>query len=84
MESLRSRLKKCQPYFIKRDLIPKMFFKIDDNYTENLIFEYTFLNHLSDLSISVRMGYSRQTIGYKLNNIIKKNHAIIEEFLANN
>lgn len=83
MREIRTRLKKCQPYFIEKDLLPRLYFKEDKKDTEYWIFKYIFINHLSELCISIRLDFSRQTINYKLNKILERNHAIIEEFLAN-
>lgn len=83
MKEIRTKLKQTQPYFIERDLLPKLYFKEDDNDTEYWIFKYSFIRHLSDLSIGIRLGYSRQHILRLTYKIIKNNHALITEFLNN-
>lgn len=81
MENLRSRLKDCQPYFIEKDLLPKLYFKEDENNTEYWIFRYSFITRLNTLAIGVRLGYTRQHILTKLKQIIKANKSLIENFL---
>jgi len=83
MREIKSKLKQCQPYFIERDLLPKLYFKEDDKKTEFWIFKYYFITQLSELCISIRLDFSRPTINYKLQKILNRNHALIEEFLAN-
>lgn len=83
MKEIRTKLKKCQPYFIERDLLPKLYFREDENNTEYWIFKYYFITQLTQLSISIRLDYSKQNINYLLHRILKRNHALIEEFLDN-
>lgn len=59
MNEIRLKLKKCQPYFIEHDLLPKIYFKEDKNNTEYWIFFYSFIRRLSDEAIGARLGYSR-------------------------
>lgn len=83
MRDLRSKLRKCNPYLIERDLLPKLYFKEDVNNTEEWIFKYSFLRKLSDEAIAIRLGfYSRQGINKKLNMILDSNSYLIEEFVA--
>lgn len=81
MKKLRSELKKCQPYYIERELLPLMYFKEDTEETEYWIFYYAFIRRLSDLSIRVRLGYTRQHILRLTNKIIEKNHDAIFNFV---
>lgn len=83
MKKIKTKLKHSQPYFIERDLLPKLYFKEDEKDTEYWIFKYYFIRDLSELSIGIRLDYTRETINYKLKNILKRNHALIEEFLNN-
>lgn len=88
---IRNKLKRCQPYFIKKDLLPNLFFKeeesnILDEYgnkkeTEYWIFFYAFVRRLSDVSIGVRLGYTQQWINKKITKIILNNYYLIEQFL---
>ena len=81
MKDLRARLKKCQPYYIERDLLPTLYFREDEKDIEFWIFKYAFIRRLTDVSISIRLGYTRQNIHYKLKSILKANKSLIEEFL---
>ena len=81
MKKLKNRLKKCQPYFIEKDLLPKLYFKEEMGDKEYWIFKYSFIRRLSDVSIGVRLGYTSQNIHYLTKNILKANESIIEEFL---
>lgn len=82
MESLRSRLKKCQPYFIDKDLLPQMYFKQDENDREYWLFKYSFILGLSDTAIGVRLGnYDRYQIYRWTIKILNRNKSIVEEFL---
>lgn len=83
MKDLRAKLKKCQPYFIERDLLPNLYFKEDENDTEYWIFKYAFIRRLTDVSISIRLGYTKQNIHYKIKGILQANQALIEEFFNN-
>lgn len=78
---IRNKLKKCQPYFIERDLLPRLYFKEDAEEKEYWTFKYAFIRRLSDVSIGVRLGYTKQNIHYILKKILQANYAIIEEFL---
>lgn len=83
---VRNKLKKCQPYFIDKELIPKLYFseEIDNNgqNIEQWIFFYAFVRKLSDTAIGIRLGYTRQTINIRTKKIINRNLFIIEDFLA--
>lgn len=82
IKDLRSRLKKCQPYHIEHDLLPKLYFKEDENNTEKWIFKYAFIYRHTDETISIRLNYySRQAINRKMQNILESNRTLIEEFL---
>lgn len=81
MKDLRTRLKKCQPYFVERDLLPKLYFREDKDNIEFWIFKYAFITRLTDVSIGIRLGYTKQNIHYKLKSILQANQALIEEFL---
>ena len=83
MKDLRAKLKKCQPYFIERDLLPKLYFKEDENNTEFWIFKYAFIRRLTDVSIGIRLGCTKQNIHYKIKGILQSNQSLIEEFLCN-
>lgn len=83
MKEIRIKLKKCQPYFIERDLLSKLYFKEDEKDTEYWIFKYSFINKLSDKSIGIRLDYDETTIYRKALKIIKNNHALIKFFLEN-
>ena len=78
---IKNKLKKCQPYFIEKDLLPNMYFKEDMEEKEYWAFKYAFIRKLSDVSIGVRLGYTSQNIYYILKNIIKANKEVIEQFL---
>ena len=91
---IRNKLKKCQPYFIERDLLPKLYFKqepceeILDSYgdkkdIEYWIFKYIFIFHAYEQNIAIRLNYSQQNISHRLHRIIERNKTIIEEFLVN-
>ena len=91
-KEIRNKLKKCQPYLIQRDLLPKLFFKEEDNdlldeygnkkETEYWIFFYAFIRKLTDLAIGVRLGYTPQNINKRTIKIIKNNYSLIETFLS--
>lgn len=83
MRELRNRLKQEQSYLIEKDLIPKLYFKEDKENTEYWVFFYAFVRKLTDLSISVRLGYSQQAISKKVHKILKNNKTLIETFLDN-
>ena len=83
MNETKSKLKKCQPYFIERDLLPNLYFKEDENDTEYWIFKYAFIRRLTDVSISIRLVYTKQNIHYKIKGTLQANQALIEEFLNN-
>lgn len=78
---IKSKLKKCQPYFIEKDLLPQLYFKEDIEEKEYWIFVYAFIRRLSDVSIGIRLGYTNQNIHYIIKNIISSNYSIIEKFL---
>ena len=83
-KSIRAKLKKCQPYFIEKDLIDKLNFKDDENNTEYWIFKYVFITGLSDLAIAVRLNFaSKNTVYLKTLKIIERNFSIINNFLEN-
>ena len=84
---IRSKLKKCQPYFIEKDgLIDRLYLSEEINTEgqniEKWIFFYAFVRKLSDTAIGIRMGYTRQTIYLRTKKIIERNLYIIEEFLT--
>lgn len=91
---IKNRLKQCQPYHIETRLLPILYFKLDEceglldsqgnkRETEYWIFKYIFILHANELNIAIRLNYSQQTISYKLQQILERNKAIIEEFLVN-
>lgn len=79
--NLRKELKRVQPYYIETCLLPKMYFNEDEHDTEYWIFVYAFLRGLSDQSIGVRLGYSRQHILKWTKKIIERNHDLIFDFI---
>ena len=84
---VRSKLKKCQPYFIEKEgLIDKLYLSDETNSEgqniEYWIFFYAFIRKLSDTAIGIRMGYTRQTIFLRTKKIIDRNLFIIEDFLT--
>ena len=81
MTNLRSKLKKCEPYFIQHELLPKLYFKEDKEETEYWIFFYYFIRKLNYRAIGRRLGFDHSTIAYKLNKILMTNNTIIEEFI---
>ena len=81
MNEIRIKLKKCQPYFVEHELLPKMYFKEDENNTEYWIFFYSFIRHLSDEAIGIRLGYSRQHILVLTKKILRNNLTMVLEFL---
>lgn len=81
MKILRNNLKECEPYFIQYELLQNLYFKEDKKQTEYWIFFYYFVRQLNYRAIGVRLGYDHSTIAYKMNNILKKNRTIIEEFI---
>lgn len=83
MNEIRKQLKNCQPYFIEHELLPKIYFKEDNNKTEYWIFFYSFIRRLSDEAIGIRLGYDSSTIYRKTFKIIKNNLRIITDFLDN-
>ena len=91
---IKNRLKKCQPYHIEKDLLPKLYLKKDEceslvdcygnkRETEYWIFKYIFILHTNELNIAIRLNYSQQTISYKLQKILERNKTLIENFLVN-
>lgn len=82
MTNLKTELKGIQPYFIEKELLPKLYFKEDNNNTEYWIFFYTYIRGLSGLAIGIRLGYSKQHIYKKLDKIINRNRTLITQFIA--
>ena len=81
MNEIKNKLKKCQSYFIEKDLMPKLYLK-DDNDIEYWIFFYSFVRKLSDKAIGIRLGYyTSQAINKRCTKIINNNKAIITDFL---
>ena len=80
---IKNKLKKCQPYLIERDLLPNLYFKEDVEEKEYWSFKYAFVRRLSDVSIGVRLGYTKQNIHYIIKNIIQANYSIIMDFILN-
>ena len=78
---IKSKLKKCQPYFIEKDLLPKLYFKEDIEEKEYWAFKYAFIRRLSDVSIGIRLGYTKQNIHYIIKNILQTNYSIIINFI---
>ena len=81
--TLRKRLKECEPYFIEHELLPRLYLKEDIKETEYWVFFYHFIRKLNYRAIGVRLSYDHSTIAYKINNILKTNNTIIEEFILN-
>ena len=85
MVTTRTRLKKCQPYFIEKELIDKLYLSDEVNAEgqkiEYWIFFFAFIRRLSDTAIGIRLGYTRQGIFLRTNKIIEKNLYLIEKFL---
>lgn len=90
-KDIRTRLKKCQPYFIEKELIPNLYYKEEecdlvDEYgrkreIERWIIFYSFIRKLSDEAIGIRLGFGGNTIYKKTLKIIERNLTIIENFL---
>ena len=90
-KDIRARLKKCQPYFIEKELLPNLYFKeeesdlIDENGNkrdvEYWIVKYAFMKKLSDEAIGVRLGFEGITIYKRTLKLIERNLAVIENFL---
>lgn len=90
-KDVRARLKKCQPYFIEKELLPNLYFKEEDcdlldNYgnkrdVEYWIIKYVFIRNLSDEAVGIRLGYDRQQIYRRTLKIIERNLNFIENFL---
>lgn len=78
---IKSKLKKCQPYFIEKDLLPKLYFKEDIEEKEYWTFKYAFIRRLTDVSIGVRLGYTKQNVHYIIKNILQANYSIIKDFI---
>lgn len=78
---IRNKLKKCQPYFIEKDLLPQLYFREDIEEKEYWVFKYAFIRRLSDVSIGVRLGYTKQNIHYIIKKILQANYSIIENFI---
>lgn len=89
---LKRALAKCQPYFIEKELLPRMYFReemnerITDCYgnkkdVEYWIFYYTFIRRLTQTCIGVRLDFSQQNIHKRLMSILKANSFLIENFL---
>lgn len=91
-KDIRARLKKCQPYFIEKELLPNLYFKEEecdllDDYgnkrdVEYWIVKYAFMRKLSDEAIGMRLGFESLAIYRRTLKLIERNLAIIEEFLA--
>lgn len=80
--NIRRSLRECEPYFIEYNLLPRLYLKEDEEKTEYWIFFYYFIRRLSYQAIGVRLGYTYNTVYYKLINILKTNKTIIEEFIT--
>lgn len=80
-KTIKNKLKKCQPYFVEKDLFPKLYFNEERLEQERWIFKYSFIRKLSDVSIGIRLGYTSQNIHYITKCILYANKNIIEEFL---
>lgn len=92
LTKIRNKLKKCQPYFIEKDLLPKLYFKEEKNNdilneygeqkdTEYWIFYYSFIRKLTDKSIGIRLNYTAQNVHRRCLIIIKNNLFLINNFL---
>jgi hypothetical protein len=81
MQNLRTELKRCQPYFIEKELLPKLYFKEDEKNTEYWVFKYSFITRISDEAIGVRLGYTRQHIYCITKNILQANKCLVTNFL---
>lgn len=90
-KDIRTRLKKCQPYFIEKELIDNLYYKEEDcelidcngnkRELERWIIFYSFIRKLSDDAIGIRFGFEGNTIYKKTLKIIERNLNIIEQFL---
>lgn len=83
MNDIKYKLKRCQPFFIEKELIPNLYFKESEKDLQYWIFFYSFVRRLSDEAISIRVEtYSRVSINKKLTYIIETNKSLIEDFLS--
>jgi hypothetical protein len=82
LKDLKNKLKKCQPYFIEKELLPCLYFSEEQYDKEYWTFVYAFLRRLSDTAISIRLGYTSANIHYIIKNILKTNKYIIETFIT--
>lgn len=82
MRELKNRLKKCQPYYIEKELLPNLFFCEEREEQEKWIFIYSFIRRLTDTSIGIRLGYTSSNIHYITKNILEANEDLINEFLS--
>ena len=83
MNNLKYKLKRCQPYFIEKELIPNLYFKEDEKELQYWIFFYSFIRKLSDEAISIRLGtYGRNSVNKKLLYIIHTNEYLITDFIS--
>lgn len=81
MRELKNRLKKCQPYYIDKDLLPNLYFREDREEIEKWVFVYSFIRKLPDVSIGIRLGYTSQNIYHIKLDILKANKDLINNFL---
>lgn len=79
--NIRNKLKKCEPYHIQYDLLPKLYLKEDKEEIEYWVFFYHFVRQLNYRAIGARLGFDHSTIAYKMNKILQTNNTIIEEFI---
>ena len=82
IKTIKIKLKKCQPYFIEKDVLPTLYFNEEKLEQEKWVFTYSFIRKLSDVSIGVRLGYTSQNIHYITKCIILLNKNIIENFIS--
>lgn len=90
---IKNKLKRCQPYFIEKELMPKLYLKKDksdlmlDDFghqreIEYWIFKYIFIFHASEKNIAIRLNYSQQSVSIKLRKILERNKYLINNFLV--
>lgn len=90
-KDIRTKLKKCQPYFIEKELLPNLYFKEEDcdlvdeygrkREVERWIMFYSLIRKLSDKAIGIRLGFEGNTIYKRTLKIIERNLNVIEDFL---
>jgi hypothetical protein len=79
MKTLRNKLKHAEPYRVRDELMPLLFFRDD---LDRWVFEYSFVTRLNDIKIGLRLNCDQSTVYRKSIEIIKNNKTAITNFFT--